>query len=228
MSEEAADQATLSFASQLTNEGSWVEAVFVLLHLFPEDARRKAIRDHLAHHAGYIGSPDSQVFTKLTQKLKIPDAWIWEAKALYMRSVKNDSRAEVDCLIMAGLFEEAHRVFTKDVAPQMIVECDYTTLRKLLDDFKGMENSISEWNVGGQIYNDFLDLHHSQKAGREPEYSVLQRLLSGLPAVVQESRHAAFMETVAMEVISAVVAKAVIELGKKSEVSYLNTLSRKS
>lgn len=216
---DKADLTTLSFAAQLTNEGSWLDAIFVLLHLSSDDAREKSIQDHLAHHAGLIGAEDSQSFTALTQTFKIPTAWIWEAKALYMRSVERNPTGEVECLIKAGSFNEAHRTFAREVAPKAVVELDYDILRTLLHGFQGKENTISEWHLGGEIYQDFLELLHNDKKGQPMDDLVLERLLSGLPAVVQESRHPSFMETVAVETISGVVAKTVIALGKKGDVS---------
>lgn len=218
--EDKADQATLAFASQLTSEGSWLDAVFVLLHISSVDARAKSIQDHLAHHAGRIGSKDSQNFVTLTQSFKIPETWIWEAKALYMRSVKKDPQGEVDCLLKAGAFEEAHRTFTKDVAPKTIVEQDYNTLRTLLEGFRGKEDSILEWHLGGEIYNDFLNLLDRQKTGKALEYAVVDRLLAALPAVVEDTRHPNFMETVAIETISGIVAGAVTVVGQKGDVSF--------
>jgi len=44
------------------------------------------------------------------------------------------------------------------------------------------------------------------------EYPVLDRLLAGLPAVLEEVRNPSFMETVAIETISGVVAKAVANI----------------
>lgn len=225
--EDKADRTTLAFASQLTNEGTWLDAVFVLLHLSSDDVRAKSIQDHLAHHAGKIGTEDSQSFTTLTQTFKVPVSWIWEAKALYMRSVEKNPRGEVECLIKAGSFNEAHRTFFKEVAPKTVVELDYDSLRTLLEGFQGKENTIPEWHLGGEIYQDFLELLDSEKRGRAVNQSLLERLLSGLPAVVEESRHPGFMEKVAIETISEVVAKTVVALGKKGEVSssmasYLN------
>lgn len=225
-SDDKADYATLSFAAQLTNEGSWLDAVFVLLHLSSADARAKSIQDHLAHHAGQIGSEDSQSFVTLTQSFKIPATWIWEAKALYMRSVKKDPQGEVDCLVKAGSFEEAHRTFTKDVAPKTIIERDYITLRTLLDGFRGREQSIAEWHLGGEIYNDFLDLLAYQKAEKALDYTVLDRLLVGLPAAVEDTRNPSFMETVAIETISGIVAKAVATLGQKGDKGDLPKILR--
>ncbi|KAH7342990.1 putative nucleoporin [Rhexocercosporidium sp. MPI-PUGE-AT-0058] len=221
---DKADQTTLSFAAQLTNEGSWLDAIFVLLHLSSDDAREKSIQDHLAHYAGLIGVEDSQNFTALTQTFKIPTAWIWEAKALYMRSVERNSIAEVECLIKAGSFSEAHRTFAREVAPKAVVELDYDILRALLHGFQGKEGTIAEWHLGGEIYQDFLELLHNDKKGQPIDDLVLERLLSGLPAVVQESRHPSFMETVAVETISGVVAKTVITLGKKGDKTNLHKI----
>ncbi|APA08019.1 hypothetical protein sscle_03g027890 [Sclerotinia sclerotiorum 1980 UF-70] len=215
--EEKKDQTTLAFASQLNNEGHWLDAVFVLLHLSSTNARAKSIQDHLARHAGKIGSEDSQSFVTLTQNYKIPASWIWEAKALYTRSVRKDPLSEVECLTKAGMFEEAHRTFAKEVAPKALIEFDYATLRNILASFEGKENSISEWHLGGEIYQDFLTLVECQKKNQELDFAVLERLLVGLPAVVEESRHPAFMETVAIETISGVVAKAVVDMEKKGE-----------
>lgn len=217
--ENKTDQATLSFAAQLNNEGSWLEAVFVLLHLCSTPARAKSIQNHLARHAGRIGSEDSESFSTLVQNFKIPAAWIWEAKALYMRSVKKDPQGEVECLIRAGSFEEAHRTFSKVVAPKSIVEADYETLRMLLRGFRGKENIISEWHRGGEIYVDFLRLLDDQKKAKAADHAILERLLAGLPAVVEESRHPDFMERVAVETMSGVVAKTVVGLRKSGQVS---------
>jgi nuclear pore complex protein Nup98-Nup96 len=213
------DELTLSFASQLTNEGSWLEAIFVLLHLSAADARAKSIQGHLAQFAGRIGVEDSQTFMTLSQSLKIPTSWIWEAKALYMRSVEKNSTKEVECLIKASSFNEAHHTFAREVAPKTIVELDYDVLRTLLGAFKGQEHTISEWHLGGQIYSDFLTLVDRLKLrDHRVDVPALERLLAGLPAVVEKSRKPSFMETVAVETISGMVAKQVVALGKTGEV----------
>ncbi|KAL3423762.1 nucleoporin autopeptidase [Phlyctema vagabunda] len=220
--EDKADRATLSFAAQLINEGSWLDAIFVLLHLNNADARAKTIKDHLAQTAGLIGSEDSHSFATLTQTYKIPTSWIWEAKALYMRSVEKDPISEVECLIHAGAFEEAHRTFIKEVAPKAIVERDYDTLNALLRGFNGKEEGISEWHLGGEVYSDFLALLSSQKKAAGVSPDVVERLLAGLPAMVEESRHPAFMETVAVEIISNSVAKSVVDMKKSGQNNELS------
>ncbi|TAQ84776.1 hypothetical protein B7494_g6901 [Chlorociboria aeruginascens] len=224
--DEKADQATLSFASQLTNEGKWLDAVFVLLHLSAAASRATSVQSHLARYAGLIGSEDSESFTTLTQNLMIPATWVWEAKALYMRSVKKDPNEEVECLIKACSFEEAHRTFVKEVAPKTIIERDYVTLRTLLDGLRGKESLIPEWHLGGEIYLDFLSLLDYQKKAREVDMKVLERLLAALPAVVEDSRNPVFLERVATEIISGVVAKFVVDLGKNCEKADLPKVLR--
>lgn len=217
--EAKADRLSLSFAAQLVNEGAWLDAIFILLHLHNPEARAKSIQDHLAQNAGRIGSEDSLPFITMTQTYMIPATWIWEAKALFMRSVKKDPIAEVECLIHAGSFDEAHRTFAKEVAPKAIIERDYDTLSALLEGFHGKEDAISEWRLGGEIYSDFLILLGSQKKASGVSAVVQERLLAGLPAMVEETRHPAFMETVAVEIISNTLAKVVVDLGKRGKVN---------
>lgn len=214
-----ADAMTLAFASQLTNDGNWLDAIFVLLHLTSSIARAKSIQNHLAHHAGQIGSDDSPEFHALTQKLCIPPAWIWEAKALYMRSVKKDSRQEVECLLHAHSFEEAHRTLQRIVAPQAVIERDYDMLRSLLTGFKGKEGFISDWHLGGEMYSDYLEMLEGQKTGKINE-KVVERLMAALPNVMEYQKHATLQETVAVQEISGAVAKVAVGLSKLGSVSF--------
>ncbi|POS85913.1 hypothetical protein EPUL_002226 [Erysiphe pulchra] len=214
------DQTTLSFASQLVNEGNWLDATFVLLHLSSPVARLMAIKDNLGRNAGHIGTVNCPNFKTLTQNFKIPAAWIWEAKALYKRSVEKDPRSEVECLIKAGSFNEAHQTFSRMVAPKAIVELDYKSLSTLLKDFEGKDKIIGDWPYGGGLYGDFLTLVESQEKSSYPEDDlVLERLLYGLPSVAEESRHPNFIESVAVQSMSDVVAKTVLSLAKNGMVS---------
>lgn len=215
---EIADQLTISFAAQLTSEGSWLDATFVLLHILSEEARSQSIQTHLGQHASHIGVEDGEVFKRLVSAYHIPEQWVWEAKALYQRSVVKNPRGEVECLLKSGTYDEAHRTFTREVAPKTVIEMDYDTLRSLLAGFEGQEDSIVDWHLGGEIYQDFLDLLEAQKRGRPVDDALVERLLSGLPAIVQEARHPSFMETVAAETISGVVAKVVVSQGKTGKV----------
>ncbi|KAM0265645.1 hypothetical protein ACHAQJ_000079 [Trichoderma viride] len=180
---EKADAATLAFAAQLTRAGEWLEAAFVLLHLHHTAARKKALQEHLCQHANLIGSDSDASFTILTDKYRIPAAWIWEALALYMRCVKKDAVAEVQCLLRAGSHAEAHRILIQHVAPQAIVERDYAGLSSLISQFQDGQQGITEWTQGGEIYGHFLQLIECRGKGEVVSPALLDRLLAGLNAM---------------------------------------------
>ncbi|KUI62218.1 hypothetical protein VP1G_09329 [Cytospora mali] len=229
--DEKADAATVSFAAQLNNDGNWLEAVFVLLHLTKPASRAKAIQEHLCRHARLIGGEQSDDFITLTQTFKIPATWVWQAKALYMRSVKIDPKAEVIYLLRAASYAEAHKTFTKHVAPLAIIERDYEGLWAILEQFAGAEKTIADWNFGGKIYHDFLELmRHVRQgpaavAGVPPQ--IVEGLMAGLPALhesVQVRQDADVLEVAAVADMANVVAKVVVELAKKGETQLSKVL----
>ncbi|KAI8960455.1 nuclear protein 96-domain-containing protein [Daldinia sp. FL1419] len=217
---EKADAATISFASQLTNEGSWVEATFVLLHLTDPEARSKAIQDHLCRHAGLIGNEESTSFSKLTVDFKVPRQWIWHSKALFARSVKKDAGAEVQCLLRAESWAEAHRTFIKEVAPSTIIERDYDTLADLLQQFEGHHSQVPDWNVGGEIYKAFLQLMGCQRRAENPPSALVNALLDGLPAMHGNTPEAGITEYAALTDMAAEVAKVVAGMAKAGEMEH--------
>ncbi|KAI1141827.1 nuclear protein 96-domain-containing protein [Hypoxylon sp. FL0543] len=217
---EKADAATVSFAAQLTNEGSWLEATFVLLHLTDSDARSKAIQDHLCRHAGLIGNEDSGSFKRLTEDFMIPKQWIWHAKALFMRSVKKDSTAEVQCLLRAESWADAHRTFIKEVAPVTIIEQDYDALADILQQFEGHHSQVPDWNVGGEIYKAFLQLMGCQRRNEQPPAILVNGLLEGLPAMRGNTPEAGIIEYAALTEMAAEVAKVVAGMAKAGEMEH--------
>lgn len=220
--DEKADQLALSFASQLTSEKSWLDAIFVLLHLRSTTARTSKIQAHLAQHADQIGSEDSKTFRSLVDDLKIPAAWIWEAKALLMRAVYKEPQREVEYLLRAGAFDEAHRAFSKEVAPKGVIERDFETMRVLLSGFKGRESAIKGWHMGGELYSDYLELLEAQNSGADKvDGKVVERLFAALTALTEDGSHAGFMEVVAAQEISAVIGRMVVEMSRSGQVSCL-------
>ncbi|KAM0439963.1 hypothetical protein ACHAPT_001063 [Fusarium lateritium] len=214
---EKADAATIAYASQLTSAGEWLEAVFVLLHLSGSVARKMAIQEHLARHAGLIGDETSTAFGVLVEKFCIPSSWIWEALALYMRSVKKDAYAEVQCLLRAGSFVEAHRVLVKEVAPLAIVEREYDNLSALISQFEGRHTVISNWSLGGEIYNLFLTLVHHRSKGEIPPAIVLERLLAGLHAMDEDVADSEVLRYAAVSDMADETAKEILKATKKKQ-----------
>ncbi|KAK2591656.1 hypothetical protein QQS21_010641 [Conoideocrella luteorostrata] len=214
---EKADSTTVSYAAQLTAAGEWLEAVFVLLHLRNSTSRMKAIQEHLCRHAGNIGPDTGSTFAVLTDKFQIPASWLWEALALYMRSVKQDASAEVHCLLRAGEFVEAHRVLVQQVAPHAVIERDYSTLSSLLSQFQGRAESISEWAHGGEIYSHFLSLVQHRSKGENAPPALLEKLLAGLNIMNEDVGETEVVRYAAVSDMADDTAREILKLAKKKQ-----------
>ncbi|KAF6240559.1 hypothetical protein HO173_001228 [Letharia columbiana] len=208
-----ADYLAQTFAAQLDSAGEWYWALFSLLHLSSYRQRHLAIQSLLIQHAEAIPSDSkSELFETLTELCKIPVAWIWEAKALYARSVLQDHVQEVDLLVKAQDWKEAHEVFRKEVGPSTVVEQDWDTLQGVLDSFMDCKEQIAEWGMGGQVYDDYLSLMKGVE-GHEKE-ELLQRLLGALPMMMRGGKRD-LKETVAVQEISGFVGKEVLAMKEK-------------
>ncbi|KAF4504653.1 hypothetical protein G6O67_008078 [Ophiocordyceps sinensis] len=212
-----ADASTTAYAAQLTAAGEWLEAVFVLLHLRDAAARTKAIQEHLCRHAGLIGSESGTKFAILTEKFHIPATWLWEAQALYMRSVKKDASAEVHCLLRAGSFTEAHRVLVQQVAPRAIIERDYASLSALISQLEGRQDSITDWPLGGEIYNSFLALVMHRGKGESAPPALLEKLLTGLGAMHDGVGEGELMRYAAVSDMADETARELLKLAVKKQ-----------
>lgn len=217
--QEKADATTIAYASQLSGAGEWLESIFVLLHLSDPAARKRAIQEHLCRHAGLIGHESSENFTVLIEKFQIPSSWVWEALALYNRSVKKDPAVEVHCLLKAGSFVEAHRVLAKQVAPLAIIERGYTELSSLISQFQGQQGLIPDWRLGGEIYSLFLELLQCRARGESPSRAVLDRLLAGLHAMSESGSESEIVRYAAVSDMADETAKEILKLTRKKQVS---------
>lgn len=208
-----ADALAWTFATQLETAREWLWALFALLHLSDREQRDRAIHAHLVYHAADIKTePDAQSFQILTQTFKIPESWIWDAKALYARAVLQDHVKEVAYLVKAGEWEEAHEVLQKEVGPKAVIEQDWEMLEEVLTSFQPGKEEISQWGLGGQVYEDYLALT-TQEFDDAEKKELLERLLGTLPVMAKGE----FKQMVAVQEISAIVGKEV--LGMKEKVS---------
>lgn len=208
-----ADYLAQTFAAQLDSAGEWYWALFSLLHLSSYRQRHLAIQSLLVQHAEAI--PDdtkSELFRTLTEVCKIPVAWIWEAKVLYARTVLQDHLQEVDFLVKAQDWNEAHEVFRRAVGPSAVVEQDWDTLHGVLDNLKDCKEQIAEWGLGGQVYDDYLSLVRG--VNQDEKRELLSRLLDALPMMMRGGKRE-LKETVAVQEISALVGKEVLAMKEK-------------
>ncbi|OHE93446.1 nucleoporin autopeptidase [Colletotrichum orchidophilum] len=214
---EKADALTISFADQLINEGSWLEATFVLLHLCQSDRRAKAVQENLCRHAGLLGPENGSNFATLAHTLKVPASWIWNAQALYMRAVKKDAAFEVQCLLRAGSYPEAHEVFVHKVAPCAVISRDYDELASILSPFEGHKNDIAGWTLGGEVYKAFLELVDRRRQRQQVTSSTLEKLVTGLPAMREHAESANVTSLAAISEMSSTVAKVMMETSRQDQ-----------
>jgi nuclear pore complex protein Nup98-Nup96 len=153
---EKLDRASLAFAAALTAQSHWVPATFVLLQLSDPASREKAVRDHLGRHAHRIGSPPrgdnnkTSAFASL-RRLGVPDAWIWEAKALHYRS-REDSRNEFLALVWAGNYPEANAAFVRRVGPELVIARDFGKLFKFAELLYKVKDKLQDWDRAAAVY----------------------------------------------------------------------------
>ncbi|KAI5292556.1 hypothetical protein KEM52_006261 [Ascosphaera acerosa] len=172
--QQAADQLTCDYAWELSLGGQVLAATFVLLHLSDSQQRTRTIQTLLAKCAPSLPCPSAggrdinPVWASLCVDLQIPAAWLWTAKALAARSEAKFAQ-EVEYLLNAEVYAEAHETLCRTVAPDLVIERDYVTLQTLIDGFgSDPETKVESWHAGGAIYADFVHLATSQPRRRNP------------------------------------------------------------
>ncbi|KIV80411.1 hypothetical protein PV11_07911 [Exophiala sideris] len=168
LDQDKADGLAVSLAFEQSARGNIVGALYALLHVSASAKRSTLVRDLLNKHAAALPSPpevdvlNSQaqihLWAELTGSLKVPTSWICSAKALYARSM-NASLEELSYLILAENFAEAHECLLQRVAPRLVIDEDWETLRLVLSKFGDKpEEKVTEWKSGGGVYADFVAL----------------------------------------------------------------------
>ncbi|EIW78425.1 hypothetical protein CONPUDRAFT_156410 [Coniophora puteana RWD-64-598 SS2] len=147
----SADILASSYSQQLEQLGMLQEAVFVLLHIEGSAGREKAIRDLLSRSADKL---DDWTTQGLLGSLRIPKAWINEAKALY--AIYQGQVFDAYTLYMeAGLHQAAHDLAIADLAPEAVIRHDLELLRSL---FGKMESRpINGWAQRGKALLDYAN-----------------------------------------------------------------------
>ncbi|KAK4988887.1 hypothetical protein LTR50_003621 [Elasticomyces elasticus] len=214
LNDEQMDRLTVSFAAQLESHKAITTAAFVLAHLSNAESRSIAIQQLLLRNPDL---KDAEVDT-LTKASPIPEQWIWKSKAILARNVAKDAAREAEYWLRAGEAVEAHNVLCHTVGPRAIIEQDYDQLRELLGQFmesrQELERQVETWNVGAQVYFDFVHLLDLQRAGSEEEMGrVVARLANTLPGMIG-NRKVGLEERVAVCEMARMVADAAESLGK--------------
>lgn len=149
------------FASQLENYGLWEWAIFVLLHIKNNFARKSAVQDILGRHIELLEhSKLSEAETFLSEELHIPTEWIYQAKAI-RASCEHRYRDQVLYLLKASEWNEAHQVIMEHLAADAIINEHYSYLETLLRELESPErsSSICGWSNQGALLWDYLTVH---------------------------------------------------------------------
>ncbi|KIJ61588.1 hypothetical protein HYDPIDRAFT_42554 [Hydnomerulius pinastri MD-312] len=175
----SADLLASSYAQQLEQLGMLQEAIFVLLHIEGSAGREKAIKDLLHRSADKL---DEWVCSGILGSLKIPLAWVNDAKALY--AIHQGSVFDAYQLYKtAGLYQSAHDLAVVELAPEAVIQQDFELLASL---FERMVNQpIDGWHLKGKAYMDYAhamtrlpELHASLSDAAEPDLAEEQELES--------------------------------------------------
>jgi len=177
-------QLHLGYAAQLEALGLWHWAVYVLLHLDGEVAREHAVRELLRRNCKCSGMTlREQELSKLYEtfivdNLRVPVSWIYEAEALHAKYI-GDDLLQVERLIEAGMFSDAHSVVVGSLASEIIAKNGVSNRQRRRLRSRHEENGVErlkaalasleraqsdgdinsdEWTRGGGIYHLYLNL----------------------------------------------------------------------
>ncbi|KAG9313450.1 nuclear protein 96-domain-containing protein, partial [Chiua virens] len=140
----SADLLASYYAQQLEQLGMLQEAIFVLLHIEGSAGREKATRDLLHRSADKL---DEWMCSGILGSLKIPLAWVNDAKALY--GISQGRVFEAYKLYMAaGLYQSAHDLAIAELAPEAVIRQDLDLLVSLFEAMDGQP--IDGWYIKGK------------------------------------------------------------------------------
>lgn len=190
-----ADQLASDFAFQLAASGYYVGATFPLLFLRDVGERERAIKAVLSDFAAYLPTPHSgdlealddrarDEWKLLTSVLRVPQQWIYEAKALYARAC-DDHVAELACLLSGKHWQAAHDCLARCVAPRAIIDEEYGVVEAALEryskELRANADDQCPWSIGGGMYGDYIALSTTSNGAVSNDHtSQLKRLTAAL------------------------------------------------
>ncbi|KAF9446476.1 hypothetical protein P691DRAFT_733167 [Macrolepiota fuliginosa MF-IS2] len=149
-----ADLLSSAYAFELESWGMIQEAIFVLLHIEGSVGREKAIKDLLARTAPDL---DEWMTRGIVGSLKIPMAWVDEAKAQYALSNGEFYRA-YELFLAAGHYNAAHNIAMLELAPDAILARDLDLVKEMFGvfDSETRHDKIEGWFVRGKVLLDYV------------------------------------------------------------------------
>lgn len=163
------DQLAEALASELSANGDIASAIYALMHISKPETRQAMIQDLLDRSASSLPGPDTattnagiELWTRLTMDLKVPQSWLYMAKARYAASTTNnggDNVSELRFLVAAEAWELAHECLLRRVAPSFTIDEDWAGLLEMCALFgDDAARRVPGWYDGGAVYQTFANL----------------------------------------------------------------------
>lgn len=205
-----ADALVAAFSASLEGLGSWLQALWVLLFLSDASQRKHALQSALTRMAPLLTN-ETEIRERIFRDFKIPESWVWNAKALFART-EGDKSAEVTYLARGHNWVEAHRVLCEDLAPLAIIERSHKKLHLILEHFPA--KNIPDWRLGGQVFQDYLSLVGGKLTGPETRVVLgnLMRALAELKPQKGDRKKISFAQNVALSEMTRVATEKANEL----------------
>ncbi|KAJ3178593.1 Nuclear pore complex protein Nup98-Nup96 [Geranomyces variabilis] len=103
------------------------------------------------------GAGVSELWGFLVEELKVPELWIHEARALKAK-YEGDVVQEAVSLIDAKQWVAAHRVIVDQIAPEDIINENYSELKILLRQIRPSDIEARSWVHGGKLLLKYLEI----------------------------------------------------------------------
>jgi hypothetical protein len=158
-------QLAMNYATQLEQAGLWEWSIYVVLSLplggdSNDEARESAVRHFLARHVDdLLRDNTKQQF--LVETLRIPIAWIDEAKSWFSRQ-KQDVASDVKFLLSSQQWDAAHHLLMNKWAPSLLLKlgrkewpAELEHALRLLEQHRGR---IKDWETGGSLFVSYFTL----------------------------------------------------------------------
>ncbi|CAG0916911.1 unnamed protein product [Notodromas monacha] len=200
-----------NYAAQLETIALWEWAIFVLLHLQDSDERRRCCTGVIERNVKLNSDLDEFSKSEATrkerfvcEKLLVPYKVIASVKAAKARCLGKQLE-EVEHLIDAEEFVEAHNLLITRVAPDLVMKDDWDTLNQLFSRLNAPDRIavIQDWQTGGNVYLDFIALKNkiqiSDSELSSPEFRLSQ--LRGLTKNIDEMKCTSSIQSVAKSII---------------------------
>lgn len=165
VSVDLADRLAIDLSFQLSASSFYLGAVFSSMHISDPSVREHHIQNILTRHAASLpqmldrkaAEIDSQ-WRILVERLKVPTAWICQAKAVCFRGT-HQSLNELRYLLLGEDWVEAHECLCRRVAPRAVIEEDWNVIRAMVGQFgDNVKQWVEDWGTGGGMYEDFVGM----------------------------------------------------------------------